>query len=162
MKTTVQPRTRNNAVPLESHQLLQMTAKGNNYYVAPVCGYAGYFVSTCGQIISCVSGYNGQRQRVIKDQPKILQQLENGNGYLFVWLCSGGGHRKKVYVHRIVASNLLKRPDFMKGLKYQVNHIKQDRTDNRACNLEWVTPSENMAWNRLMTQVEKERCNQKH
>jgi len=154
---TFKPRTRNNAVPLDSHQLLEMTIKGHHYSVAPVSGYTGYFVSTCGQVISCVSGYNGQRQRVIRDQPKVLKQHDNGNGYLFVWLCSGDGHKKKVYVHRIVASNLLKRPEFLKGLKYQVNHIKQDRSDNRACHLEWVTPSENMAWNRLMERVNEER-----
>ena len=155
---TFKPRTRHNAVPLESHQLLEMTIKGHHYYVAPDSGYTGYFVSTCGQVISCVSGYNGQRQRVIRDQPKVLKQHDNGNGYLFVKLFSGDGYQKKAYVHRLVASNLLKRPEFVKGLKYQVNHVKQNRTDNRACNLEWVTPAENMAWNRLMERAAEEKA----
>lgn len=157
MKMSEKSRTLNNAVPLESKQLLQMTVKGQRYYVAPIKGFTGYFVSTCSQVISCVSSFNGLRQRVIRDQPKILKPLENGNGYLFVRLCGRDGHKKKVYVHRLVASNLLKRPHFIKGMKYQVNHINQNRSDNRACNLEWVTPSENMEWNRLMEQVEKER-----
>ena len=97
MTRILKPRTRNNAVPLESHQLLEMTSKGLHYYVAPVSGYTGYFVSTCGQVISCVSGYNGQRQRqrVIRDQPKVLKQHGNGNGYLFVKLFSGDGYQKR-------------------------------------------------------------------
>ena len=157
MKMSEKSRTLNNAVPLESKQLLQMTVKGQHYYVSPVDGFTGYFVSTCSQVISCVSSFNGQRQRFIRDAPKILKQTDNGNGYLFVHLVTTNGVRKKVYVHRLVASNLLKHPQFVKGMKYQVNHINQNRSDNRACNLEWVTPSENMEWNRLMEQVEKER-----
>ena len=81
---TFKPRTRNNAVPLDSHQLLEMTIKGHHYYVAPVSGYTGYFVSTCGQVISCVSGYNGQRQRVIRDQPKILKQLDKCSLFVLI------------------------------------------------------------------------------
>jgi hypothetical protein len=158
MKTThpQEPRLLNNAVPLDSDQLLQMTVKGHQYHVRPCIGFAGYFVSTCGAVFSCVGAYNGQRQRIVRDQPKLLRPSDNGNGYLLVRLYTGNGHSKRIYVHRLVATNLLKRPNFEAGINYQVNHINQKRNDNRACNLEWTTPETNMLWNSVMKQVQEE------
>lgn len=46
------------------------------------------------------------------------------------------------YVHVLVALAYLPKPDTAERLK--VNHINGDKGDNRACNLEWVTPRENM------------------
>jgi len=165
MKTSQlqEPRLLNNSAPLDSTQLLQMTVKGHQYYVRPCSGFAGYFVSTCGVVISCVSGFNGKRQRLDKDQPKLLRQFDNGRGYLCVYLYAANGHRKHQYVHRLVATNLLQKPQFTKGLKYQVNHKNQQRGDNRACNLEWVLPHKNLAWNSLMENVRKEQlCNHEY
>ena len=150
-------RTPNNAVPLDSSELITMTVKGQDYYVRPIAGFTGYYVATCGTVISCVSGFNGKRDRITKDQPRLLRPSDNGNGYLFVKLYAGNGHVKRMYVHRIVASNLLKRPAFKERSKYQVNHINQCRNDNRACNLEWVLPEENAQWNKVMELVRAER-----
>ena len=158
MKTThpQEPRLLNNSVPLDSNQLLQMIVKGHQYYVRPCNGFPGYFVSTCGTVISCVGAYNGRRQRIVKDHPKLLRPSNNGNGYLFVRLYTGNGHAKRIYVHRLVASNLLKRPSFEPGVNYQVNHINQRRNDNRACNLEWATPESNMLWNEVIKRAQME------
>lgn len=152
-----QARTLNNAVPLDSSELITMTVKGQVYYVRPIAGFAGYFIATCGTVISCISGFNGKRDRITRDQPKLLRPSDNGNGYLFVRLYSGNGFVKRMYVHRIVAINLLKRPVFIKGLRYQVNHINQQKNDNRACNLEWVLPEENIRWNKVIELVKEER-----
>lgn len=49
------------------------------------------------------------------------------------------GKTRQYYVHSMVAEAFLcPRPD---GL--HANHKNLDRTDNRACNLEWVTPRQN-------------------
>lgn len=151
-----EPRLLNNSAPLQSNQLIQMTVKGFIYYVRPCSGFPGYFVSTCGTVISCVGAYNGRRQRIVRDRPRLLLPSDNGKGYLFVRLYIGQGHSKRIYVHRLVASNLLQRPDFQSGINYQVNHINQQRNDNRACNLEWTTPGANMLWNSLMKQAQEE------
>lgn len=60
------------------------------------------------------------------------------NGYYTI-SCAIDGVRKKYFVHRLVAMA------FVDGYQphLTVNHINGIKTDNRACNLEWVTLSEN-------------------
>ena len=58
------------------------------------------------------------------------------NGYLQVGL-STNGKMKTVSVHRLVAAA------FFGESNLTVNHKNEIKTDNRVCNLEYLTPSEN-------------------
>jgi len=91
-----------------------------------VVGYEGlYKVSNFGNVYSVRSD-------------KQLKHSKNRGGYLFVVLCTDS-KPKQFKVHRLVAISFLTNPDN----KLQVNHIDEDKTNNRLDNLEWVTAKEN-------------------
>ena len=100
-----------------------------------VAGYEGlYQVSSEGRVKSlerknCLG-------RTVKE--RILKPAFNGRGYLFVNLYAG--RKPKMHkVHRLVCQSFHDNSDS----KPDVNHINENKTDNRACNLEWCTRREN-------------------
>ena len=97
----------------------------------PVPGYEQFYeVSNMGQVKSLRSG------KLRKPVPC------KGNGYLMMFLC--GEHEKKcVSVHRIVESAFCYKPE---GCDH-VNHKNEEKHDNRADNLEWVTKAYNNTYN---------------
>lgn len=89
-------------------------------------GYEGlYQVSNVGQVRSLRSN-------------KILKPRNNGGGYLQVKLCKNG-KEKFFYVHRLVAEAFLPNEDELP----EVDHINNDKTDNRVANLQWISKVEN-------------------
>ena len=79
----------------------------------------------------------------IKGTRGLLKPQARRHGYLAVWLYGHGGicgrTGKQYSIHRIVAEAFVPNPN---GYE-EVNHINEDKTDNRACNLEWCTHKEN-------------------
>lgn len=69
----------------------------------------------------------------------ILKARDNGNGYLYVFLCKEG-IKKTYYVHRLVATAFIENPE---GYT-EVNHIDENKENNCMDNLEWVTCKENI------------------
>ena len=100
-----------------------------------VKGYEGlYQVSNMGRVKSL--GRKDRFGRVIKE--RILEPAVTHNGYLRVGL-HVDGKRKMLRVHRLVCEAFHENPDN----KSEVNHVNENKTDNRACNLEWSTRTEN-------------------
>ena len=106
--------------------------------IKPVPGYEGrYGVSDQGNVY---------RYRKMKDGTILMVKKKHflsGSGYFTSILCVNS---KEIYinVHQLVAQTFLGKPH----PKMQVNHINGIKTDNRVCNLEWVTPSENIRHSR--------------
>lgn len=99
----------------------------------PVEGYENYEVSDFGRVRSLNYRHTGET--------KILRPGRDKDGYLQVDLCKD--RKKKTFkVHRLVAVAFV--PN-MFGLN-EVNHINEDKTDNREENLMWCDVKENCNW----------------
>jgi hypothetical protein len=93
-----------------------------------IVGYEGeYQISNDGQVKSLKGG-----------KEKLRSLVLNNEGYLSVILSSNG--KTKCYrIHKLVASHFV--PGYQPGMV--VNHIDEDKTNNVASNLEWVTVKQN-------------------
>lgn len=76
--------------------------------------------------------------RVKKSNGKLMSPWKLRQGYLQVGL-SRNSKRHKFLVHRLVADAFIDKIED----KNIVNHKNLDKADNRVCNLEWVTSTEN-------------------
>lgn len=101
-----------------------------------VPGYEGlYEVSDLGRVRSLPRKTRNGRFRV----GKILRLSVNSSGYPMVSLSKDNRH-KNVHVHRLVAEAFIPNQYNLP----QVNHIDEDKTNNRVENLEWCSSYYNM------------------
>lgn len=79
----------------------------------------------------------GRLKSLVCKKHKIIQGSRNNNGYkeLMYW---ENGKRKRVYVHKLVAKY------FLGDSKLDVNHIDENKLNNRLDNLEYVTHKQNL------------------
>lgn len=93
-------------------------------------GYPNYMVSSLGRVKSL------NYRRTGKD--KILNGRKNKDGYLQLNLCKDG-KIKMFSAHRLVAQSFLDNPDNL----CEINHIDEDKTNNKVENLEWCNRKQN-------------------
>ena len=101
----------------------------------PIFGYDGmYEVSSLGRVRSLKYG-----------KTRVLRASKNNSGYLIVALCKNS-KRKSVYVHRLVAQAFIENDNIFNT---EINHINEDKTDNKVSNLEYCDRQYNMTYNGL-------------
>lgn len=90
-------------------------------------GYNNYKVSNYGNVMN------------IKTH-KLLNGQNNGKGYLHVMLYDENHNAKCIMIHRLVALAFIPNPNDLP----QINHIDENKKNNRVDNLEWVTSEQNI------------------
>jgi hypothetical protein len=101
----------------------------------PIPGFEeAYEVSNLARVRRILTSQGAYAGRIIKQHlvPTI-------NGYLKVVL-HYGGKRHNIFAHRALALAFIPNPDN----KPHINHKNGKKTDNRFCNLEWVSAQENI------------------
>lgn len=104
-----------------------------------------YKVSNLGRVKSIKHFIEMKNHNKIVQKPcpeLIISCIADSDKYQFAFLACADGSEINAQVHRLVASAFCVNSD--PEHKVQVNHIDGDPSNNRADNLEWVTPSENI------------------
>lgn len=102
-------------------------------------GYEGAYQASVGGKIKSLSRNIDRGRNGIKVCKEVIKKTRLTKcGYLIVGVYKNA-IGKTCTVHRLIAKTFIPNPDN----KPCVNHINAIKTDNRACNLEWVTSSEN-------------------
>lgn len=101
-------------------------------------GYEGYYeVNELGEVRSVDRKVKCKNGKIVNYKGKELKLSMNECGYLTVGLNKNGIY-KMMKVHRLVADAFLPNHDNLP----EVHHLNHDTKDNRACNLKWVSKSE--------------------
>lgn len=90
-------------------------------------GFKGYEASNIGDIRSLKRGRG----------PRVLAQWKTNIGYMTIPLINNCGERQTQYVHRLVMRA------FKGYSSLQVDHVSEDKTDNRRENLRYCSAEEN-------------------
>lgn len=95
--------------------------------------YSNYYINKDGIIIN--KKYNNNRK---------ISIFTNANGYSVVYLFYMENKKKQFQLHRLLGKIFLKDGEkYFNDKKYVINHIDENKTNNKINNLEWTTYKQN-------------------
>ena len=104
-----------------------------------IFGYEGFYkVSNLGRVKRLVDWRGNDYNARYVPHPKIVLPYLDRNGYERICL-SMQGKDKHYRIHQLVAKAFIPNPNNYP----QINHIDEDKTNNRVDNLEWCTQAYN-------------------
>jgi len=101
------------------------------YWIQCPYPYSQYEASNLGHIRTKRNGH-------------MMEPRFNESGYYRVHVTKDDGTDQDARVHRLVCMTFNGDPPTENHT--DVNHINENKTDDRACNLNWMTRAENNAW----------------
>lgn len=111
----------------------------NEYTWQAVPGFKGYYEINMRGMVRGVDRQIKVNRTIRKVKARYLTTRINNCGYVEVRFCRNGKRITK-FIHHLLAEVFI--PNI--NNKPFINHLNGIKTDNRLCNLEWVTHSENM------------------
>ena len=117
--------------------------------------FAGYYASEEGEIFTTLKqGCRNRYDLSKRTEPRKLNVRYTKHGYGRVYMRrESTNKREDVYIHRIIAKLFIPNPNNLP----EVNHLDNDRGNNKATNLEWVSRIDNL--NYAMTNGNMKRNN---
>jgi hypothetical protein len=112
--------------------------------------YPEYSITTDGKVFSHKKpGGNGRGKVLDYSYKRELEPRTDRKGYLKVVLEAGTDMSRHTSIHRLVAETYLPNPH-----NYDtVNHINEDKTDNRVENLEWMSNADNVEYSQAKVRL---------
>ena len=125
----------------------------------PIKGFEDrYEISNYGRVKS-LPKYTYSRGYPQLRKERILKGSLDGGGYLVVNLTFGNGHSKDFKIHKLVAQAFIDNPDNLP----QVNHMDENKVNNRADNLEWCNNAYNVKYSaKPLSEEHKQKLRKPH
>jgi hypothetical protein len=112
--------------------------------------YPEYSVTTDGKVFSHKKpGGNGKGKVLDYSYKRELKPQPNKKGYLSIILEQNTDRMRNISIHRLVAETYIPNPHNYAT----VNHINEDKTDNRVENLEWMSNADNVEYSQAKTRL---------